>query len=96
MKLSLKVGIIGDFDSDYPSHIATNESLVHAANSLSVAVEHYWLPTESLDNESSEASALLVQSDALWCSPGSPYRSFSGALRGVEFARQEARPFIGT
>ena len=97
MKRMLKVGIIGDFNPDYyPSHIATNKALLHAAGALSVTVEYFWLPTELLDEESSETSALLSRSDALWCSPGSPYRSMTGALRGIRFAREQGRPFIGT
>lgn len=96
MKRMLKVGIIGDFNPDYPAHVATNEALLHAAGALSMTVEYSWLPTDLLDEESSEASSLLRRSDALWCSPGSPYRSMTGALRGIQFAREEGRPFIGT
>ena len=92
----MRIGIIGDYNPDYPSHIATNEALAHAAAALSLTVEPIWLPTESLEDESSEASALLRRSDALWCSPGSPYKSMTGALRGIRFAREQGHPFIGT
>jgi CTP synthase (UTP-ammonia lyase) len=90
----LKVGIIGDFSSSYPSHIATNEALTHAAGALSVALDCSWLATPRLTEPSSETA--LSQFDALWCAPGSPYESMAGALRAIQFARKEGRPFIGT
>ncbi len=36
MNQPLTVGIIGDFDSQRRSHIATNDALSHAATALSV------------------------------------------------------------
>jgi CTP synthase (UTP-ammonia lyase) len=90
----LRVGIIGDFDSSYPSHVATNEALAHAAGALSVALECSWLDTQHLAGESNEVT--LKKFDALWCAPGSPYKSMAGALRAIQFAREEGWPFIGT
>jgi len=94
MNQSLRVGIIGDFDPHNQTHIATNDALSHAASALAVAMEATWLPTQSLDNEFSQTK--LKQFDALWCAPASPYKSMSGALRSIRFARQEGWPFIGT
>jgi len=34
--------------------------------------------------------------DAFWCSPGSPYNSYIGALNAIHFARENNFPFIGT
>ena len=34
--------------------------------------------------------------DGLWASPGSPYKSFDGMLKGIEYARVNDRPFLGT
>jgi CTP synthase (UTP-ammonia lyase) len=94
MNQPVKVGIIGDFDPNRRSHIATNEALGHAATALSVTVECSWLPTQSLDDEGSEA--MLQPFDALWCAPASPYKSMHGALRAIRFAREKDWPFIGT
>jgi CTP synthase (UTP-ammonia lyase) len=90
----LKVGIIGDFDPNLPSHIATNEGLSHAAAALSVTLECSWRPTQSLNEEGREA--MLQPFDALWCAPASPYKSMHGALRAIRFAREKGWPFIGT
>ena len=94
MNRTLRVGIIGDFDPKYPSHIATNEALRHAARALSLSVGASWLPTQSLDDRGSGAA--LEQFDALWCAPGSPYKSMNGALRAITFAREHDWPFVGT
>jgi CTP synthase (UTP-ammonia lyase) len=94
MVRTAKVGIIGDYNPELRFHIATVEALKHAAKALSVAVDVQWLPTESLAERS--ARKTLEQFDALWCSPGSPYRSMDGALEGIRFARERGRPFFGT
>ena len=70
MNNQIKVGIIGDFDPNRPSHIPTNEALKHSAKALSGDLEYVWLPTESLDDESCEKT--LKDFDALFCAPGSP------------------------
>ncbi len=94
MDRPLRVGIIGDLNPSLPSHVATNAALSHAAGSLSVTLDSSWLPTQLLDRESSATT--LKQFDALWCGPGSPYRSMTGALQAIRFAREEGWPFIGT
>jgi CTP synthase (UTP-ammonia lyase) len=94
MNEPLRVGIIGDFNPQLRYHLATNEALDHAASALSVTVDSTWVPTESLDHADYEAT--LQRFDALWCAPASPYNSMQGALRGIQFARQQGWPFVGT
>jgi len=92
MKQSIKTGIIGDFNPDYPSHIATNEAIIHAGDVLGISVETQWVPTKALEKQ----LAILAQFDGLWCSPGSPYQSMEGALQAIRFAREHDYPFVGT
>jgi CTP synthase (UTP-ammonia lyase) len=95
MTAPLKVGIIGDYEPQrYSSHIHTNESLGHAGSALSVSVDFSWLSTPSLAGASRETT--LKQFDALWCAPGSPYKSMDGALLAIQFARENGRPFFAT
>ena len=89
----VRVGIIGDFDEKRLSHKATNEALHHCADSLSMNIEIQWLPTENLEEN---INGKLCEFDALWCSPGSPYRSYIGAINAIQFARENNYPFIGT
>ena len=74
--------------------MATNRALEHAAEALPVSVDYSWVSTVSLVQDS--GGAVLKEFDALWCSPGSPYKSMDGALRAIRFARENGRPFFGT
>lgn len=93
MSSSIKIGIIGDFDLERPSHKATNEALNHCADYLEINLELQWLPTESLERD---ADRSISKFDGLWCAPGSPYKSMKGALNAIRFAREKDYPFIGT
>jgi CTP synthase (UTP-ammonia lyase) len=90
----VRIGILGDFNPEFRSHHATNDSLQHAARKLQLQVESEWLPTPSLVEPG--ADAMLDSFDGLWASPGSPFKSFDGMLKGIEFARVHDRPFLGT
>ncbi len=94
MNEKLQIGIIGDFNPYLRYHIATNEALQHAGAALAVRVDHTWLETQSLDNSNYEIT--LERFDALWCAPGSPYKSMDGALKAIQFAREKDWPFTGT
>ena len=59
-----------------------------------MAAERVWIPTPDLLTP--EGVAEMEKCDGLWASPGSPYRSFEGMLRGIEFARTRNWPFVGT
>jgi len=94
MPTAVRIGIIGDFEPSYHSHFATNAALYDAATKLKIQVLLRWLPTPSLD--SADAPKILNRWDGLIASPGSPYKSFTGMLRGIEFARTRDWPFAGT
>ncbi|MBI5033654.1 MAG: hypothetical protein HZB51_24300 [Chloroflexi bacterium] len=94
MKQRINVGIVGDFNPQSPYHLATNDALNHAADTLSLAVNIAWVPTESLDG--ADIATTLKPFDALWCAPGSPYVSMNGALNAIRFARETDVPLFGT
>lgn len=93
MTAHVQIGIIGDYSPDFHPHRATDAAIQHAADSLGLTASAEWLPTPSLDGD---PAARLRHYDALWCAPGSPYQSMSGALAGIRFARERGWPFIGT
>ncbi len=94
MSDAVRIGILGDFNADFRSHHATNDALQHAARELAIKVESEWIPTSSLTAPAAEKT--LESFDGLWASPGSPYKSFDGMLKGIEFARTRDWPFLGT
>ena len=85
---TLRIGVIGDFSPTNPTHAFTNDGLRHAAAALRLEAETVWLTT---DQRADHAAF-----DGLFCSPGSPYRNFDGALAGIRYAREQGVPFIGT
>jgi CTP synthase (UTP-ammonia lyase) len=94
MKKTINVGIIGDFEPRRASHIATVDAIRHAAARLELEARIYWVPTPSLLTGDGERD--LKQYDCYWASPGSPYKSLAGAIRGIRIARESGRPFVGT
>ena len=93
MQPTLKIGIIGDFNAKNTTHVATNDSVVHAAEAIGRQVSVEWVPTLQLERE---GTAVLSPFQALWCSPGSPYASMAGALAAIRFAREANLPFFAT
>jgi CTP synthase (UTP-ammonia lyase) len=93
MSGAVRIGIIGDFDPAFPSHVATNDAIGHAAAALGVAADVRWLPTPELE---ADAGVALTACDGLWASPGSPYQSANGAYNAIRFARERGVPFLGT
>ena len=94
MSDDIRIGILGDFNPEFRSHHATNDSLQHAAVKLNLPLESQWIPTPSLLE--ANARKTLEGFDGLWASAGSPYRSFDGMLKGIQFARERDWPFLGT
>jgi CTP synthase (UTP-ammonia lyase) len=91
---SVRIGIIGDYDAAKPSHPETDVALARAERDARISLDAVWVPTDAI--ASAGAPALLDRFDALWASPGSPYRSIEGALEGIRYARERGRPFVGT
>ncbi len=89
-----RIGIIGDYDTSFEPHRATDAALTHAASALSIGIETIWLPTASLD--APDAIQSLDSFNGLWVAPGSPYQNMSGALSAIRFARESGLPLLGT
>lgn len=88
MATQLRIGVIGDYNPENPTHVATNESLTHAAEALDQSLNVTWLATDQ-PHPFHDYHGLL-------CSPGSPYKSLEGALLGIQCARENQTPFLGT
>jgi CTP synthase (UTP-ammonia lyase) len=85
---TIRIGIIGDYNAQNPTHVATNNGIQHAAEVLGEPLEAVWLDTGRPQD--------FENYHGLFGSPGSPYRSIDGALAGIRFARENNVPFIGT
>ena len=91
MPRDISIGLVGDYDATVPAHRAIPIALKFAAEQLGVGVRATWIATDEIGGTSRIAAF-----DGLWCVPASPYRSMDGALNAIRYARENARPFLGT
>jgi CTP synthase (UTP-ammonia lyase) len=95
MNKILTVGLIGDQLPEYErAQRAALLMIERAAEELKLPTAIKWIPTRTL--EGADIESQLKGMDALWASPGSPYLSIEGALRGIRFARERGWPLLGT
>ena len=94
MAESVHIAVLGDYDLDSPTLPAIEKAIQHASEALKLSASGTWIPTASLAE--GHAHSQLEKFDAIWAAPGSPYKSFAGMLRGIEFARTHGWPFLGT
>lgn len=91
---TLCIGIVADHNPKNKYHVATEQSVAHAAEALHIGAEPLWIDTDKLDHPSADAQ--LAACDAIWAGTSSPYRSMDGALKAIRFARERGVPFFGT
>lgn len=88
------VAVIGDRVEGLEAQDAIAPALDHAAASLGLpAPAVRWVATDRLEAGGAE---VLTGAAAVWCAPGSPYRSLIGALDGIRWARECRVPLLGT
>ena len=87
-----RVALIGDYDPAVEAHQGIPRALALADDGRGEC-EWHWVHTSTLLDDSSEQ---LARFDGVWCVPASPYANTRGALAAIRFARQTARPFLGT
>jgi len=91
---AVRIGILGDLDPGSRGYKAINDALQHCATKIKIKLDSPWIPTPSVLAD--DAKKMLESLDGIWAAPGSPYKSFDGMLRGIEFARRRDWPFLGT
>ncbi|HEY1202350.1 MAG TPA: hypothetical protein VGE79_15280 [Niastella sp.] len=89
----IKLGIMGDFDASNPTHIANNEALDHAAKQFAKPFQYEWVATERIGPE---FDTIISSYNGFLIAPGSPYKSMTGVLKIIEYARTHQIPTLGT
>ncbi|MEN5018719.1 CTP synthase [Erwinia sp. Eh17-17] len=87
----VRLALVGDYRPDAVAHQAIPKAVQLAAQSLNLNVDSQWLPTEKITDH-----RVLQQYDALWLTPGSPYRNDAGAFLTIRYARENNVPFLGS
>jgi CTP synthase (UTP-ammonia lyase) len=88
----VSIGVIGDYDEGNETHRAATAAVRHASAVRGVPVDVAWIPTVQVESNNQG----IVGLDGLVIAPGSPYRSLSGALMAIEYARVHNLPLLGT
>lgn len=89
----MKLAIIGDFDINFRPHEATNEAISHSLRHCNLKVQSEWISTDSIEANFKE---IVSTFNGFWIAPGSPYKSMSGVLEIIKYARLNNIPTLGT
>ena len=89
----MKIAVVGDYDHDRPSHLATSEAIQKSAHQIAAEVRVEWVPTRLL--ETADGLALVRECDGIWGAPGD-HRSSLGYINAIQVAREEDLPYLGT
>jgi CTP synthase (UTP-ammonia lyase) len=84
--MPITIAVVGDRDPSYLTHRELDATLAL----MPAGVEARWVATDGPD------AARLDRFDALWVVPGTPYRDDRPVFTGIERARREAVPILGT
>ena len=85
-----RVALVGDRSANVLAHARIPGIIDALLARESIALDPYWIATQDADD------CDLAGFDAIWATPGSPYESFSGAIRVIRTAREQGIPFLGT
>lgn len=85
------IGIIGEYDENKKSHVMLNRSLDWLKSEYEF--EYKWIETTDVEEKN---GLVLSELSGIWSASGSPFKSLSGAIKAIEYARITNIPFLGT
>ncbi|MFX1340515.1 MAG: CTP synthase [Promethearchaeota archaeon] len=86
----MKLSIIGDFNPNSETHLATNNAIEHSKNLLQCDLDSYWIDTQNITQE------IFDQFDGFLVAPGSPYKNMDNVINTIQYARENNIPCLGT
>jgi CTP synthase (UTP-ammonia lyase) len=86
--------LVGERDPAKAAHAGIESAATLFAREAGRIVPLRWVPTDVVEREGPDRA--LAGATAVWCVPGSPYASTTGALQAIEWARTGRCPFLGT
>ena len=91
VKDTLRIALVGDYNHVVVAHQAIPLAIDDAAAVLEITADYDWLATSEIKSRDD-----LVGYDAIWVVPASPYKNPEGAFIAIQYARENAIPFLGT
>lgn len=89
----MRIAIVGDYDPERPSHIATSECIRATGRYLGKQIEFRWFPTLPFEEKSTLAE--LQEFNGIWGAPGD-HNSHLGMVNAIQFSRESDIPYLGT
>jgi len=89
-----RIALVGERDVAKKAHQGIEASFALYRRDFDSRLDYEWVRTASITKESIQD--IFRDATAIWCTPGSPYESFSGALLAIRYARTEKKAFLGT
>jgi|SRR5882724_1332641 len=89
-----RIALVGERDVAKKAHQGIEASLALYRRDSESRLDYNWVRTASITTESIQD--IFCDTTAIWCTPGSPYESVSGALLAIRHARTEKKAFLGT
>ena len=89
-----RIAIVGERDMAKRAHAGIEASLALFRRDFDAGLTYEWIPTSRIDPGS--VNQVFENATGVWCTPGSPYESTSGAILAIENARQHRKSFLGT
>lgn len=90
MNTPFAIALLGDYKPDYEPHYRAVEVLEQGQHTIPLSFA--WVPTGQLEQDT---EAVLTNFSGIWAGSG-PYKSKTGILNGIRYARQHNVPFLGT
>jgi CTP synthase len=90
-KKTLRIALVGDFNSEVIAHQAIPLAIDDAAAVQELTADYDWVATSDISSADD-----LVGYDAIWLVPASPYKNVEGAFIAIRYARENSLPFLGT
>ncbi len=84
MNTPLRIALVGDYNPDVIAHKAIPLAIDDAAAVLELPVRYDWLATRDIHHADA-----LVDYDAIWVVPASPYENAEGAFTAIRYARKQ-------
>jgi CTP synthase (UTP-ammonia lyase) len=89
-----RIALVGERDVAKKAHQGIEASLALYRRDVNSHLDYDWVRTASITQTSIQD--IFRDTTAIWCTPGSPYESISGALLAIRHARTEKMAFLGT
>lgn len=87
----MKIGIIGEFNPGYYTHLALNKAFTHSADFLQKRFSLEWIPTDLLPEFFDKE---ILSLDGVLMSMGTPYSDMDSALKVIKYARENDVPLM--